>query len=123
MNKPKIFPQEIMPLEDAPARYTKQVHLRLHTAHLQPEQLDAVRTLIAAIPANARCFSVFSGRPAKSSSWKRTSGICRPFAGAAAGRDDRLLGQDTYYAKVDTTLPERQPRRWERKTGSAEDEE
>ena len=39
-DKPKIFPQEIMPLEDAPARFTKQVHLRLHTAHLKPEHLD-----------------------------------------------------------------------------------
>ena len=38
-DKPKIFPQEIMPLEDAPARFTKQVHLRLHTAHLKPEHL------------------------------------------------------------------------------------
>src|SRR5262249_53350179 len=33
-DKPKIFPQEIMPLEDAPRRLTKQVHLRLHTASL-----------------------------------------------------------------------------------------
>ena len=31
-DKPKIFPQEIMPLEDAPKKYTKQVHFRLHTA-------------------------------------------------------------------------------------------
>ena len=26
-----------------------------------------------------------------------------------------LLGADTYYAKVDTTLPERQRRSWERR--------
>ena len=38
----KIFPQEILPLEDAPKKYTKQVHLRLHTAHLKPEQLNSV---------------------------------------------------------------------------------
>src|SRR6266542_3565117 len=37
-DNPKIFPQEIMPLEDAPKKYTKQVHLRLHTAHLTPER-------------------------------------------------------------------------------------
>src|SRR5579862_1210838 len=39
--RPKIFPQEIMMLEDAPRKYTKQVHLRLNMAHLQPEQLDS----------------------------------------------------------------------------------
>ena len=38
-DKPKIFPQEIMPLTDAPKKFTKQVHLRLHSAHLQPEDL------------------------------------------------------------------------------------
>src|ERR1051325_8397744 len=38
-DKPKIFPQEIMPLEEAPRRYTKQVHFRLHTAHLTPQLL------------------------------------------------------------------------------------
>ena len=46
-DRPKIFPQEIMPLEDAPLRYTKQVHLRLHTAHVKPERLEAVQELVA----------------------------------------------------------------------------
>src|SRR5205085_2084281 len=36
-DKPKIFPQEILPLEDAPRKYTKQVHLRLYTARLDSE--------------------------------------------------------------------------------------
>src|SRR5438128_152451 len=34
--RPKIFPQEIIPQEDAPRRFTKQVHLRLNTAHVRP---------------------------------------------------------------------------------------
>jgi len=29
---------------------------------------------------------------------------------------DELFGEETYYAKVDPTLPERQPRRWERRS-------
>src|SRR4030095_5207691 len=45
-DKPKIFPQEIMPLEDAPKKFTKQVHFRLHTAHLKPESMDAIRQLV-----------------------------------------------------------------------------
>jgi len=28
---------------------------------------------------------------------------------------DELFGEETYYAKADTSLPERQPRKWERK--------
>ena len=31
---------------------------------------------------------------------------------------DARFGEETYYAKVDTTLPERAPRRWERKAES-----
>jgi DNA polymerase-3 subunit alpha len=46
--KPKIFPQEIMPLGDAPKKYTKQVHFRLHTAHLKPEDMNAVHDLASA---------------------------------------------------------------------------
>src|SRR4030095_13886101 len=47
-DKPKIFPQDIIPLDDAPRRYTKQVHLRLYLAHLTPERLNAARELVVA---------------------------------------------------------------------------
>jgi hypothetical protein len=36
---------------------------------------------------------------------------------------DARFGEETYYAKVDTTLPERAPRRWERKAESGNGEE
>ena len=58
-DRPKIFPQEIMPLEDAPLRYTKQVHLRLHTAHVKPEHLEAVHELILAHPGKCPLFLCF----------------------------------------------------------------
>jgi len=32
---------------------------------------------------------------------------------------DAMFGEETYYPKVDTTLPERQQRRWERRTEAA----
>jgi DNA polymerase-3 subunit alpha len=58
-DKPKIFPQEIMPLEDAPKKYTKQVHLRLHTAHLQPKDLTKVQELVAAHAGKCPLFLCF----------------------------------------------------------------
>ncbi|PYK59664.1 MAG: hypothetical protein DME21_12675, partial [Verrucomicrobia bacterium] len=36
---------------------------------------------------------------------------------------DGMFGEETYYAKVDTTPPGRAPRRWERKPGLAVVEE
>jgi DNA polymerase III subunit alpha len=115
--RPKIFPQEILPLEDAPKRFTKQVHLRLHTAHLKPEQLEGVRELVAAHPGKCPlllCFMQPGGGTVFMDTNERFS--VTPSLKLQHEADARF-GEDTYYAKVDTSLPERPPRRWERKNG------
>ncbi len=115
--KPKIFPQEILPLEDAPKRFTKQVHLRLHTAHLKPEHLDAVRELVAAHSGKCPlllCFMQPGGGNVFVDTNERFSVTPSMELEQAA---NQLFGEETYYAKVDASLPERQ-RRWERKNGS-----
>ncbi len=117
-DKPKLFPQEIMPLEEAPRRFTKQVHLRLHTAHLKPDQLESVRELIAAHSGKCPLFLCFQ-RPTGELVFleaheKFSVAPSRELQEAA----DALLGEETYYAKVDSSLPERAPRRWERRTDS-----
>jgi DNA polymerase III subunit alpha len=122
-DRPKIFPQEIMPLEDAPRRYTKQVHLRLHTAHVKPEQLESVRELVAAHPGKCPlllCFLRPGGEVVFMDTNERFS--VAPSLKLQQEADARF-GEDTYYAKVDTSPPERQPRRWERKNGHNGDEE
>src|SRR5207237_1186129 len=55
-DKPKIFPQEIMPLEDAPKKFTRQVHLRLNEARLDPEKLDSVQQLVSTYPGKCPLF-------------------------------------------------------------------
>ncbi|MCW5555570.1 MAG: DNA polymerase III subunit alpha [Verrucomicrobiae bacterium] len=112
--RPKIFPQEIMPLEDAPKKYTKQVHLRLHTAHLKPESMEAVRDLITAHPGRCPlllCFRQPSGQVVFIEPHERFAVTPSRELQAAA---DRLFGEDTYYVKVDMSLPERQ-QRWGRR--------
>ena len=114
--KPKIFPQEILPLEDAPKRFTQQVHLRLHTAHLKPEQLESVRELVAAHPGKCPlllCFMQPGGGNVFVDTNERFSVTPSLELEQAA---NQLFGEETYYAKVDASLPERQ-RRWERKNG------
>ncbi len=114
-DRPKIFPQEILPLEDAPRRFTKQVHLRLHTAHLQPEQLEWVRELVAAHPGKCPLFLCFvrpGGDVVFVETHERFAVAPSPGLQQAA---DGLFGEETYYAKVDTSLPERPPRTWERR--------
>ena len=117
-DKPKIFPQEIMLLADAPKKYTKQVHFRLHTAHLQPEQLESVRELVATHAGKSPLFLCFM-RPEGSTIFMGAHerfGVTPSLELEHAA--DKLLGEGTYYAKVDTSLPERQKRSWERKTDS-----
>jgi len=115
--KPKIFPQEILPLEDAPKRFTKQVHLRLHTAHLKPEQIESVLELVAAFPGKCPLLLSFM-RPGGGVIFMDTNerfSVTPSLELEQAA--NKLFGEETYYAKVDASLPERQ-RRWERKNGS-----
>ena len=115
-DKPKIFPQEIMPLEEAPRRFTKQVHLRLHTAHVKPEHLGSIQELIAAHPGKCPLFLCFV-RPAGELVFVETHERFQvtPSRELQQAADDQF-GEETYYAKVDTSLPERTPRRWEKRS-------
>ena len=107
-----------MPLEDAPKKFTKQVHLRLHTAHLKPEQLDAVRELVAAYPGKCPLLLCFM-RPGGEIVFMDTNERFSVTPSLKLQQDaDARFGEETYYAKVDTSPPERTPRRWERKNGN-----
>jgi len=116
-DRPKIFPQEIMPLTEAPKKYTKQVHLRLNTAHLQPHDLERVRELTAAHPGKCPLFLCFM-RPEGATVFIGT----HERFGVAPSLEleheaNRLFGEKTYYARVDTSLPEKPRRTWEKKNG------
>ncbi|HEY2980757.1 MAG TPA: DNA polymerase III subunit alpha, partial [Anaerolineales bacterium] len=114
-DKPKIFPQDIMPLEEAPKKYTRQVHLRLHTAHLSPQHLEQVCELTGRFGGNCPLFLCFvrpTGEIIFVETHQRFSVTPSTDLQKAA---DEMFGEETYYARVDTSPPERAPRRWERK--------
>jgi len=121
-DKPKIFPQEIMPLEDAPKKYTKQVHLRLHTAHLQPKDLTKVQELVAAHAGKCPLFLCFM-LPGGATVFVGTHekfGVTPSLELEHAA--NKSFGEETYYAKVDTSLPEKTRRSWEKKNGGGDAE-
>ena len=122
-DKPKIFPQEIMPLMDAPKKYTKQVHLRLHSAHLQPEDLSKVQALAAAHAGKCPLFLCFM-RPEGGTVFVGTHerfGVAPSLELEHAA--NKLFGEETYYAKVDASLPEKARRSWEKKNGGGNGDE
>jgi len=116
-DKPKIFPQEFIRLEDAPAAHTKQVHLRLQTAHLTPADLESTRALLEEHRGKCPLFLCLKWPAgeivfveAHDRFWVRPSDALRKAV-------DEKFGEDTYYAKADMTLPQRTPRQWEKKLG------
>ena len=116
-DKPKLFPSEIMPLEDAPRKFTKQVHLRLYPAHVDGAKLEATRALVETHRGKCPlflCFRYPDAPPLFIETHERYA-VAPTLAFQRAV--DELLGEETYYAKVDTTPPERQRRAWERKGG------
>ena len=122
-DKPKIFPQEILPLTDAPKKYTKQVHLRLHSAHLQPEDLPKVQELAAAHAGKCPLFLCFM-RPEGGTVFVGTHerfGVTPSLELEHAA--NKLFGEETYYAKVDASLPEKTRRSWEKKNGNNNNDE
>jgi len=121
--RPKIFPQDIMPLEDAPRRFTKQVHLRLHTSHLNPGHLESIQQLISTYPGKCPLFLCFM-RPTGEVIFIETHEkfFVMPSQKLQQAADE-LFGEETYYVKVDNTPPERAPRKWERRADYASAEE
>jgi len=115
-DRPKIFPQEIIPLSDAPKKYTKQVHLRLYSAHIHPGDLSGVLELVSAHPGKCPLYLCII-RPDNTtiflSTHERYSVTPSLELEHAA---NRLLGDKAYYAKVDTALPEKTRRPWEKKS-------
>jgi DNA polymerase III subunit alpha len=122
-DRPKIFPTEMMPLEDAPKKFTKQVHLRLQAAHFPPDRLGEVQSLISSYPGKIPLYLQIrmpTGEAVFIETHERFSVIpSREFASEA----DRLFGEETFYAKVDTSLPEPKRKAWERKPMNNSDDE
>jgi DNA polymerase-3 subunit alpha len=120
-DRPKIFPQEIYPLEDVPRRLTKQVHLRFRMADLDSIRLRAARELVVANPGSCPLFLCFI-RPDTSVAFVEVNDRYRVSPSVHLQRAvESLLGPGGYYAKADPTLPERPRRRWEQASDSGGD--
>ena len=118
-DKPKIFPQEIMPLEEAAKKYTKQVHFRLPMAHLQPDDMLKAQTVVATHAGKCPLFLCFL-RPEGGSVFIETHSRFGVTPSLELEQEvNRQFGSQVYYAVVDKNLPEKPRRVWEKKSGGA----
>jgi DNA polymerase-3 subunit alpha len=118
-DRPKIFPTEVMPLEDAPRKYTKQVHLRLNAVHLDEQKLGEILALVAKFPGKCPLFLCIR-QPGGEIVFIETHDryFVAPSGELQKAVDD-IFGEETYYARVDNSLPEKPKRAWERKVEPA----
>jgi DNA polymerase-3 subunit alpha len=114
-DRPKIFPTEVMALDDAPRKYTKQVHLRLNAVHLNNQKFSEILDLIAKFAGKCPLFLCIR-QPGGEIVFIETHDkyFVSPSRELQKAVDD-LFGEETYYARVDTSLPEKPRRAWERK--------
>ncbi|MEC8973402.1 MAG: OB-fold nucleic acid binding domain-containing protein, partial [Verrucomicrobiota bacterium] len=114
-NTPKIFPQEIIPLDDAPAKFTQQVQFRLNGSELGPEKMDEILGLATSHPGRCPLYLCIQQQDSRlvfiDTSDKH---FVRPSEQLRVEVNE-MLGPDSYYAKVDTALPEPAKRQWQRK--------
>ncbi|HUD82303.1 MAG TPA: OB-fold nucleic acid binding domain-containing protein, partial [Candidatus Saccharimonadales bacterium] len=115
-DKPKIFPQQIIPLEEAPHWHTKQVHLRLQMAHLTAGDLEAARDLASSHPGKCPLFLCLKWPAGEIVFIEAHNNYFVEPAPALQQAVDARFGEETYYAKVDAALPQRTPRQWEKRS-------
>ncbi len=104
-DKTKIFPQEIMRLEDAPRRLTLQVHLRLQHKTATRQQLSQLRQLTENHKGTCPlflCFQMPQGRPVIIETHTRY--YVKPSLKLEADAN-QLLGPGGYYVRTDKSLP------------------
>jgi len=113
--RPKLFPQEILPLDAAPRKFTKRVQLRLRADQLGGTRLQDLRALVE---AHAGPVALYLGLrlPGGETVWIEPDdrfqiAPSREFEAAIQG----LFGPEAYQPKVDNALPERAQRRWEKR--------
>lgn len=120
-DKPKIFPQEIIPLEDAPRKYTKQVHLRLKAVQLTPERLEEAKNLVTNHAGRIPLFLCVRQPQGEQVFIETHDKFSVTPSHRFQKEADELFGRETYYPKVDVSLPERTKRQWEKKSDNGDE--
>jgi len=114
-NTPKIFPQEIIALEEAPAKFTGQVHFRLNSHELGPAKMDHIHGLATSHPGRCPLYLCFKQQDGRLVFIETSEQLFVRPSEQLRNEVNEMLGPDSYYAKVDTTLPEPAKRQWPRK--------
>jgi DNA polymerase-3 subunit alpha len=121
-DKPKLFPQEILRLDDAPRKFTKRIQLRMRADQLQGSRLEDLRSVMEAHKGGVPVYLCLR-LPGGEAVWIEPNDryqvmASRAFEEAVVG----MFGEDAVQVKSDNSLPERAQRRWEKRGGGGGDD-
>jgi len=119
-DRPKLFPQEILRLEEAPRKFTRQVHVRLQADAVDAMRLEALRTLIEEHRGKIPLFLNLRMANGATAYLEANDQFYVTPSAQLEEAINASIGADAYWTRVDTSLPERAPRKWERR-GSGDD--
>lgn len=109
---PKLFPIEIMPLDNAPLRFTRQVQFRVPKNDLTEENLQCMLAIVQRRRGRCPLFLAVLNEDG-SVVFIETHETYAVNPGPALEKEiNQLLGPEAYYAKVDDTLPSKRDRSW-----------
>ncbi len=106
---PKIFPLEIHRLGEAPAKYTKQVHLHLREDQLDEEQLQTTFNVVSEHNGRTPLYLCLHKDRARVYVEVHDLYHVRPSRDLEKAVEE-TLGADAYFASVDMSLPQPQKR-------------
>ena len=114
-DKPKLFPQDILRLDDAPRKLTKQVQLRFETDKLDRAKLETARTIIEAHKGAVTLFLALKLPGGQVAYLEPNSHFSVAPSNAFETAITDNFGPGAYHAVADRSLPERALRKWERR--------
>ena len=114
-DKPKLFPQEIIKLDDAPKKLTKRVHIHVRHDVLNTERLAQLHTLLEQNQGRTAlllCVTMPEGEAVWIEPHDRYN--------VAVSRNlesqiEAIVGRDSFRVRADNAMPERAQRRWEKR--------
>jgi DNA polymerase-3 subunit alpha len=114
-DQPKLFPQDILRLNDAPRKLTRQVRLRFETASLDHAKLEFVRALVEANRGPVPLFLALRFPGGEVAYLEPNNHFTVAPSLEFEGALNEAFGEGTYSVIADRSLPGRALRKWERK--------
>ncbi|MCX7871675.1 MAG: DNA polymerase III subunit alpha [Verrucomicrobiae bacterium] len=116
-DKPKIFAREILPLEQAPIKFTKEVHIRIYEDEICGESLEKLKSIF--LEHHGECpvlLCIVHSKNCLVYIETHETFFVTPSIQLQKAVES-LFGKDSYYAKVDKDLSEYKNKPWFIKNG------